>query len=124
VRRPRAGFDGRASARAPLPRTVVATREGTFHVKRMLTPVGFGLLLVVAAAQPGCRWGDRDSNVEETSVIDGVSVLEFDGVSLYVKRAVDAAGLFLVVNGRIVDQVRLHVGDGFVITDGQSVHRA
>jgi len=51
-------------------------------------------------------------------------VLEFDGLNLHVKQAADAAGLFLVVNGRIVDRVQLHVGDGFVITDGQGVHKA
>ncbi len=93
-------------------------------MNRVLTLTGLASLLFAAAASQGCRWGDRNSNVKDVAVIDGVSVLEFDGLNLYVKQAADAAGLFLVVNGRIVDRVQLRVGDGFVITDGQSVHRA
>jgi hypothetical protein len=99
-------------------------QTGQTRAKLVLALTGSAVLLAAAAASPGCRWGDRDPNVKETSVVDGVSVLEYNGLHVYVKRAADAPGLYLVVNSRVVDHVQLHVGDGFVITDGQRAHQA
>jgi hypothetical protein len=94
-------------------------------MKRVPALAGYALLLIAAAGSHGCRWGEHHPEVEPASLIDGVSVLAFDGLNVYVKRAAsDATGPFLVVNGRIVEDVKLRVGDGFVITDGRSVHTA
>jgi len=102
-----------------------AARPGTVRVKHATVLIGGGLLMLAGAGNQGCRWGERRAGVEEVPLIDGISVLEYDGLDLRVKRAASgAAGLFLVVNGRLVDEAALRVGDGFVITDGRSVHRA
>jgi hypothetical protein len=74
---------------------------------------------------PACRWGERQNGPEELAHIDGVAVLEFDGLDVHVKGTPrDASSLYLVVDGRIVNEVALRVGDGFVITDGSRRHAA
>jgi hypothetical protein len=83
-----------------------------------------GLLLVVGAGVLGCRWGARRTNVEERSVIEGISVFELDGLDVRVKHGADARGLYLVVNGQVVQEVRLRAGDSFVVTNGRDVHEA
>ena len=84
-----------------------------------------GLLLLVAAGSQGCRWGGRDAKVEEIPVLHGISVVEFDGLNLLVKRSADEAdGLTLMVGKREVEQVELRVGDRFVLTNGRDVHEA
>lgn len=94
-------------------------------MRRTSSFLHFGLLPLAAAAVGGCRWDGRHASVEEVPVLRGVSVLEFDGLNLRVKRAPgDASGLYLLVNGRVVEQVELRTGDGFVITNGRDVHEA
>lgn len=72
----------------------------------------------------GCHWGGQHTRAVETARIDGVSVCEFDGLNARLKWAADAGGLLMVSGGRLVEQVELRVGDGFVITDGRALHRA
>lgn len=83
-----------------------------------------GWLLLVGVVFAGCRGGDRLADVKELPVLDGISVLEFDGLNLRVKRAADATDRILVVNGRGVREVNLRVGDGFVLTNGRDQHEA
>jgi hypothetical protein len=81
------------------------------------------LLPLVVAAVHGCRAGDRHKSAVELAALSGISVLEFDGVFLRIKRASsDATGLSLVVGGSAVDEAELRVGDQFLLTDGQGVN--
>jgi len=82
------------------------------------------LLLAAALTSGGCQWEERHASIEEITAIDGVSACEFDGLNVRIEGMADASGLLLVSNGRIVEQVELRVGDGFVITDGRSLHTA
>lgn len=80
------------------------------------------LPLVVTAVQ-GCRTGERHKSAVELAALSGISVLDFDGVFLRIKRASsDATGLSLVVGGSTVDEAELRVGDRFLLTDDQAVH--
>ncbi len=81
------------------------------------------LLSLAAIGIAGCHWGDRYAKVEELSFIQGISVLEFDGVFLHVKRDLSStAGLGLIVAGRFVDEAKLRMGNRFVLTNGRDVH--
>jgi hypothetical protein len=80
------------------------------------------LLGLVTVTIQGCHWGDRHSKAEEIPALHGISVMEFDGLNLRVKRGSDASGLALLVAGREVEQVELRVGDRFSLSDGQNVH--
>lgn len=81
------------------------------------------LLSLAVGGFPGCRWRDRHANAQNLSRLHGLSVFEFDGVSLRLKRdSADASGLVLIVAGRTVEEAALRLGDRFVLTDGRSVY--
>jgi hypothetical protein len=93
-------------------------------VKRTLPLLRFSLLPLVVAAVHGCQAADRHKSAVELAALSGISVLEFDGVFLRIKRASsDATGLSLVIGGSTVDEAELRVGDQFLLTDGQAVHQ-
>jgi len=71
----------------------------------------------------GCHWGDRHAQPQELSVLRGLSVFEFDGVCLRLKRdASDATGVVLFVAGRTIEEAALRLGDRFALTDGRGVY--
>lgn len=91
-------------------------------MKPILLPRSVILLGLVLVALPGCRWGDRRRRPERLEVLRGLSVLEFDGFYVNVKRDSDAADLLLVVGGQAVEQAGLRQGEHFVLTDGGDVY--
>ena len=81
------------------------------------------LLSLALGGLPGCDWGDRHANAQNLSRLHGLSVLEFDGVCLRLKRdSSDATGLVLIVAGRAVEEAALRLGDRFALTDGSGVY--
>jgi len=81
------------------------------------------LLSLATGGFHGCQWGDRHTEPQELSALHGLSVLEFDGVSLHLKRdSSDASGLVLIVAGRTVEEAALRLGDRFALTDGRGVY--
>lgn len=80
-------------------------------------------LVLAMAGLHGCHWGDRHTQAVELSELPGLSMLEFDGVYVQLKRdSSDATGRYLVVAGQPVEQAALRPGESFVLTDGRGVH--
>jgi hypothetical protein len=80
------------------------------------------LLALATTGFAGCQAGGRGAKIDEALVLHGVSVLEFDGVNLRLKRASDDSNdLALVIAGQEVDEAELRIGDRFVLTNKQGV---
>jgi len=92
---------------------------------RAMRPRAILLLVAIAASGAcGCRWNNLPAGVVSVRVVEGVSVLDFDGLNVHVRRDKDDAERYLVSGGSLVRELFLRPGDGFVITNGRQRHDA
>ncbi len=92
-------------------------------MKTAAAPWWLALLPLLLVGTPGCHWGDRHAQPEELRVLRGLSVLEFDGLLVRVKRGSSRpVDLSLIVGGQAVEEAGLRLGEHFMLTDGREVY--
>lgn len=104
--------------------TPASAATGSINIRNTLSLRHVAFLSLALVAFRGCHWGDRHAKPEELPVLPGLSVLEFDGLYVQLKRdSSDGSGLFLVVAGQAVERAGLRQGEQFLLTDGHEVYQ-
>ena len=76
------------------------------------------VLVPMLVGASGCQWGDRHTKAEEVITIEGLSVLESDGIWTHLEYNGDnPQGWRLRIAGQEVERIDLRVGQEFTMSN-------